>query len=292
MLAVAERLPHSVGRIEIGHADLREVAGSGLVRLSNLQRIVRFLNARRDTFLGILYLFGQLTLLVHVHLLSWLEVWQRKFGRDAPVWFEALGQLEALASLATAAYDHPEWSFPTIEESASNMRAVGLGHPLLTNESRVTNDVTVGPPGTFLLVTGSNMSGKSTLLRAIGVNALLAQAGGVVCARELVMPPMDVETSMRISDSLADGVSFFLAELRRLKEIVEHARAARRAGRQLLYLLDEILQGTNSRERQLAVIRVIGHLLDQGAIGAVTTHDLELAACDALRDRCRVVHFR
>jgi DNA mismatch repair ATPase MutS len=292
MLLVATQLPETVGRIEIANSDLREVARNGVHRLSALHRIVRLLNARRDSFMGILYFVGQVLLLIHVHLLGWLEVWQRRWGHESAAWFEALGQLEALASLATAAYDHPEWSFATIDASALTFRAEALGHPLLPNEQRVTNDVDVGPSATFLLVTGSNMSGKSTLLRSIGVNALLAQAGGPVCAKQLVLPPLELETSMRISDSLADGVSFFLAELKRLKEIVEHARSVRASQRQLMYLLDEILQGTNSRERQLAVIRVIGHLLEQGAIGAVTTHDLELATTEPLRSACTVVHFR
>jgi len=292
MLLVATQLPEDVGHIEIANSELREIARHGVHRLSSLHQIVRLLNARRDMLTGILYLAGQIVLLMHIHLLSWLEVWQRRWGHESAAWFAALGQLEALASLATAAYDHPEWSFAKIDASAKTLRAEAIGHPLLPNEQRVTNDVKIGPPGTLLLVTGSNMSGKSTLLRSIGVNTLLAQAGGPVCARELVLPPLQLETSMRISDSLADGVSFFLAELKRLKEIVEHARSARASERQLMFLLDEILQGTNSRERQVAVIRVIGHLLEQGAIGAVTTHDLELATTEALRDACQVVHFR
>jgi DNA mismatch repair ATPase MutS len=190
------------------------------------------------------------------------------------------------------AYNHPDWAFPTVEVGAKQLSARELGHPLLPNERRVCNDVEIGPPGSFLLVTGSNMSGKSTLLRSIGVNALLAQAGSVVCARDMVLPPLDVETSMRVADSLADGVSFFLAELVRLKQIVDRAALDAKSERRLLYLLDEILQGTNSRERHVAVLRVIGHLLEQNAIGAVSTHDLELANASELRGACRVVHFR
>lgn len=145
----------------------------------------------------------------------------------------------------------------------------------------------------MLLVTGSNMSGKSTLLRAIGVNGMLAEAGGPVCARQLVLPSLVVTTSMRIQDSLEDGVSFFMAELKRLKTIVDQAAALNEGhGRVLLYLLDEILQGTNSVERHLAVSQVLSHLIGQGAIGAVSTHDLELAQAPELQGYCQTVHFR
>ena len=149
---------------------------------------------------------------------------------------------------------------------------------MLRDDSRVRNDVTIGPPGTFLLVTGSNMSGKSTLLRAVGVNAVLAQAGGAVCAAALALPPVALWTSARVQDSLERGVSFFLAELQRLKLIVDGATQAReQGGPRVMYLLDEILQGTNTAERSVAARRVIAYLVDQGAIGAVSTHDLGLA---------------
>ena len=137
------------------------------------------------------------------------------------------------------------------------------------------------------------MSGKSTLLRAIGTNVALAQAGGPVCADQLTLPPLIIATSMRVEDSLLDGVSFFMAELKRLKEIVDQADSLRsQDGPLLLYLLDEILQGTNSVERHIAVQRVLQHLLESGAIGAVSTHDLELASSPTLADHCRNVHFR
>jgi DNA mismatch repair ATPase MutS len=190
-------------------------------------------------------------------------------------------------------YDHPEWTLPEVRASADRFQARQLGHPLLRNETRVANDVEIGPAGSILLVTGSNMSGKSTLLRAAGVNAVLAQAGAPACAERLVMPPLALATSMRIRDSLEDGVSFYMAELLRLKEIVDLGREPqRRSGRVLLYLLDEILLGTNSRERHIAVVRVLHDLLARGAIGAVSTHDLELATSEPLCGVCRCVHFR
>src|SRR4029078_2751357 len=140
-----------------------------------------------------------------------------------------------------------------------------------------------GPAGTILVITGSNMSGKSTLLRAIGLNAVLAQAGAPVGAAALRMPAVALQTSVRVQDSLELGLSYFMAALARLKQIVDAAERGARPGRRFLCLLDELLQGPNSLERAAAVRAVVQHLLDAGAIGAMTTHDLGLAGDAAPR---------
>jgi DNA mismatch repair ATPase MutS len=155
----------------------------------------------------------------------------------------------------------------------------------------VANDVTLGPPGRFLLITGSNMSGKSTLLRAVGLNVVLAHAGAPACARRLTLPPLSLHTSMRVSDSLERGLSLFMASLVRLERIVRAARAAP-PERCACYLLDEVLQGTNSAERQIAVRTVVSHLVACHAIGAVTTHDLELARDPAFTDHADSYHLQ
>ena len=242
---------------------------------------------------GIVHFPLQTLALWDFHMVDLLERWQQASGRRARAWLDALGDCEALAALAGLAHDNPGWADPEVAETLPPVYAArGLGHPLLPAGIRVTNDVELGPPGTFLLVTGSNMSGKSTLLRAIGVNAVLAQAGGPVCAAALSMPPLDLATVILVEDSLADGVSFFLAELHRIRGVVDAADRSHAAGRTLLYLLDEILRGTNSAERQVAVRRVLLHLLAQGAIGAVSTHDLQLAEIAELRAASHPVHFR
>jgi hypothetical protein len=292
MLAVAASLPASVGAIDREGDDLREVARSGIAHLNRLRTIVRIADLRRDGLFGIPVVIAHLLFLWEIHVLGWLEAWRSRYGGQADSWFRAIGELEALASLATVAHDHPEWSFAKLDRSLAKLDARGLGHPLLADDHRVPNDVRLGPAGSFLLVTGSNMSGKSTLLRSIGVNVVLGQAGGVVCAREMSFPPVEIGTSMRVSDSLADGVSLFFAELLRLKAIVDRGGDSAKRGKPLLYLLDEILHGTNSRERQTAVVRVARHLLDHGALGAISTHDLELAECAEIREACHVVHFR
>jgi DNA mismatch repair ATPase MutS len=220
-----------------------------------------------------------------------LERWQRDAGPRARVWLAALGQIEALAAIATLLFDNPRWVFPTLWDQPV-LSAHDLGHPLLPQHVRVGNDVTLGPPGDFLLITGSNMSGKSTLLRSIGVNAVLAQAGGPVCAAEMQLGSLSLATSMRVQDSLEQGVSYFMAELQRLKLIVELAEQVRAEGsRTLLFLLDEILHGTNTTERQIAARLIIRHLLDQGATGAVSTHDLALADAPDLANNSTTVHF-
>jgi DNA mismatch repair ATPase MutS len=224
------------------------------------------------------------------HVLAALERWQLASGSHARDWLDALGDAEALSALATLAYDNPDWAMPELVDGEPRVEAQSLGHPLLPARTCVSNDITVGPPGTFVIVTGSNMSGKSTLLRAIGTNVVLAQAGGPVCAASMRLTPVDIWTSIRIDDSLEAGVSLFMAELRRLKRIVDAARDPARP-RPLLYLLDEILHGTNTAERRVAARRVVTYLLDAGAIGAVTTHDLTLADDPTLERAAERVHF-
>lgn len=279
-------------------AELQRRLGRGTetapAAMERLHRLVTLADARHSSLVhGLLTAF----VLWDFHVLARLEAWQRSAGRQARTWLEALGEMEALAALAELAFQHPDWVMPSFVEAApARLDAEALGHPLLANEARVANDVSVGPAGTFLLVTGSNMSGKSTLLRALGVNAVLAQAGGPVCARALALAPCRVATSILVEDSLASGVSFFLAELKRLKAIVDLARAEHAMpageGRAVLFLLDEVLRGTNSAERRIAVRRVVLHLASLGAFGAVTTHDLALAEETELAAIATPVHFR
>lgn len=263
--------------------------------MGSLGRLVWWANLRRNGVFFLFYIVLQLIFFWDVHVLSWLEKWKQRFGGHARQWFLDLGQWETLVALSKFAADHPEWVFPKVFDKGMQpqvIEAQQLGHPLLPQVQRVDNDVKLGPDGTFLLVTGSNMSGKSTLLRSIGLNVTLAQLGTVVCARSMSLPCLVIDTSMRISDSLAAGVSFFMAELQRLKQIVDHSRTRQEdAQRGHLFLLDEILQGTNSRERQIAVAQVVRQLVDQHSIGAISTHDLELADVGSLAKICDVVHF-
>lgn len=314
--AMRERLEETLNRVSAREGDLqrfseamelvvgRPAAAEALRRIAGvltsggrpahrwmdlLHRRVELSDARHSTLLHFLL---QLLLLWDFHMVWLLERWQRVVGHQVRGWLAALGEIEALGSLGGLRFDNPGWAFPTVTAGEDRVAARELGHPLIEAGHRVGNDVEVGPPGSFLLVTGSNMSGKSTLLRAIGINTVLAQAGGPVCAREMRLPPLEIATSILIEDSLAAGVSFFMAEVLRIKTVVEAADRCAAEGRRLLYLLDEILRGTNSSERQVAVRSVIRHLLRQGAIGAISTHDLQLAEIEELRAACIPVHFR
>jgi hypothetical protein len=268
------------------HGALHVNGRSAAAYTRSLERIGRCVIPRS----ALVYWVVQLICLWDVHVLAALDDWRAKVGPSLRAWLESLGEFEALAALAGLVHAHPDWALPAIDTTACRLEAQQAGHPLLAPGTRVDNAVTLGPVGTFVLVTGSNMAGKSTYLRTIGTNIVLAQAGGPVCAHAFVMPPLALCTSMRIVDSLEAGVSTFLAEVMRLKQVIEVARRVD-ADHTMCYLLDEVLQGTNSAERQIAVRQVIRYLLRQRAIGAVSTHDLALADVTEFDERATLVHF-
>jgi DNA mismatch repair ATPase MutS len=257
--------------------------------IQKLQSIVGCAGARNS---GILYLILQGNLLWDFHLQKSLIAWQKRCNEHARKWFDAITKYEVIASLASLPYDNPKWSYPKIEETSKKIVAKQIGHPLINDKSRVSNDINIGPIGNFLLVTGSNMSGKSTLLRSIGLNVLLARTGAPVCAASLSLPSVDLVTSFRVNDSLADGVSLYMAELKHIKRVIDLIKSNHEKGIITLYLFDEILQGTNSRERQITVASITAQLLDLNVIGAISTHDLELAKVDSLEGACDTVHFK
>ncbi|PSM31190.1 DNA mismatch repair protein MutS [Haliangium sp. UPWRP_2] len=203
-----------------------------------------------------------------------VERWQAQVGPRLRGWLAALAELEAGSSLANLGFDHPTWTWPELVGEPATFAAEDLGHPLMAAGKRVGNNVTLPGPGQAFLITGSNMSGKSTLLRSIGLCQVMAQAGAPVCARRARLSPMSLRTVMRVDDSLARGVSHFYAELQRIKEVVDASHGTP----PLLYLLDEILHGTNTRERELGARLVVRTLCRRGATGAVSTHDLSLAS--------------
>ncbi len=292
VFALIDRQPFTTPQLQRIQKDLAEGDLDADNEMRRLGRIMDFSDLRRSMFFPII----QAILLWNFHILWMLEKWQAGAGQRVRVWLETLSKLEALAALATLSYDNPTWVFPELVElgpaDKRHLVASNLGHPLLPPAVCVGNDVEIGPPGRFLLVTGSNMSGKSTLLRAIGVNVVLAQAGGPVCADALSLPPVTLATSMRIQDSLEYGVSYFMAELRRLKQVVEIATDEQEEGtRQTLFLLDEILHGTNTIERQIAARSILHYLLEHGATGAVSTHDLSLADAAEIAGASDRVHF-
>ena len=287
LLEHAEAAPRSADRLR---TIAERLTAGGLAAHRSMRRLNQILGfAELRTGAAILHFPIQALTLWDFHVAFALDRWRAQAGGRVRDWVEAAGELDALASLAAIAHDNPSWCMPVVGESPL-VEGRALGHPLLPEGRRVGNDVSVGPPQTVLLITGSNMSGKSTLLRAVGLNVVLAQAGGPACASAFTLPAIDLQASIRVQDSLELGLSYFMAALARLKAIVDAAERPPE-GRVVLYLLDEILQGTNSLERGIAVRGIVRHLLDARAIGALTTHDLAVASEPPLDAAARLVHF-
>jgi hypothetical protein len=279
--------PAAGARLRDLHARLTADGHSAPDCMRQLNRILG--SAELRTGAAMLHFPIQALTLWDFHVAFALDRWRKRAGRRVRYWIAALGEMDALSSLATIGFDNPAWCMPQFETTPL-VTASALGHPLLPEGRRIANDVEIGPTGTLLVITGSNMSGKSTLLRATGLNIVLAQAGAQVCAAAMRLPPTDLQASIRVQDSLELGLSYFMAALARLKGIVDAAEH-RRPARELVYLLDEILQGTNSAERSIAVRGIVRHLLEAGAIGALTTHDLAVASEPPLDRAARLVHF-
>ena len=284
-LALAARLPEGSELLDRLRESVREPAPGGARAIDRLIRIMDTASVRRS-MLAHFPLVGLFAW--DVNVLDRLERWHAEHSAAAVGWINTVGELEVLAAFGGLLHDHRDWGFAEfLDESPVGISASGLGHPLLHPGICVRNDVELPPPGRLLLVTGSNMGGKTTLLRAIGVNQVLALAGGPVAADWMKTRALLPWCAMRVRDSLEGGVSYFLAELQRLKQVVDAAHAG-----PVLFLLDEVLQGTNSAERRTAARIVLSHLLETAAIGAVTTHDLELGATAELENRVVDVHFR
>jgi hypothetical protein len=270
-------------RLQALQRQLREpMAASEQMR--SLERLAGMASVRHNAFAYVLALIFLLWDVWCAHLLS---RWRTRYGARVGDWLEALSELEALASIATFAREHPDHTWPRVADGPPKFSGRELGHPLIDRGQRVCNDAELGHGA--LLITGSNMSGKSTMLRSMGVAAVMAQAGAPVCAAELSLSPLRVFTSMRVGDALDRGVSRFYMEVEKLKHIVD---AVEEPGPAVMFLLDEVLHGTNSRERNIGAKAVVQHLVARGAIGGVSSHDLGLIELEALTEgKVKNVHF-
>ena len=301
LLEAIEREPFESNRLVELAKRLRSGDGStGSRSARKLQRLVDLLDSMHN---AVFAPFG-LLLLWTPQLAYAIDSWRRRHGDRVAAWLGTLAEVEALASLASHAFEHPDHTFPTLVEPVGRQRPMlagrQLGHPLLRSEDCVANDVHLacppedishtGPPAQCLIVSGSNMSGKSTLLRTVGTNVVLALAGAPVRARSLRLTPLAIGSSLQLTDSLAEGQSRFYAEITKLRSVLDLTDQET----PVLFLLDEILHGTNSHDRRVGAEGLIRGLLDRGAIGLVTTHDLALAriADDSANSSIRNVHFR
>jgi hypothetical protein len=253
--------------------------------ITRLSKLVQWLESRRNPIIRGLdpFIFWNFQCAFAV------EAWRKKFGPAVRGWIAALGELEALSDLAGYAYEHPCDVFPEFTAEAPRFEAEGLAHPLIPETRAVRNDLLLGKMLRMIIISGSNMAGKSTLIRAAGVNAVLAQCGAPVRARKLRLSPLAVAASVCILDSLQDGISRFYAEITRLKLITDLAKGPT----PVLVLLDELLQGTNSHDRRIGAEAVVRSLFMHGALGLVSTHDLALAEiADVLGPAAANVHVQ
>lgn len=229
-------------------------------------------------------------LMYSVHVAFVLQSWRRRYGRSIQAWLATVAEIEAMISLSAYAYEHPADPFPEFTSPGDSPYFAGesLGHPLLPGAACIRNSVTLNKGNPVLMVSGSNMSGKSTLLRTVGINTVLAMMGAPVRAGRLRLSSLRLGTCIRISDSLRSGVSHFYAEIKRIRDVVDLSRSG-----PLLFLFDEVLQGTNSHDRRVGAEAILRTLLNQGALGMVSTHDLALTAiADVFPGRIRNVHFQ
>ena len=254
--------------------------------IGRLDSLTELDDSRHNWFVRIF----DIPLLYSMQIAFALERWRRTYGSGIEVWLDVVGEIETLASIAAYAYEHPQDPFPEFAPPESEICFHGdaLGHPLLPADKCVRNDVRLGGNSQVLLVSGSNMSGKSTYLRVVGINAVLGMMGAPVRATRLRLSRVAVGASMRVSDSLQKGISHFYAEIKRLRQVVDLSSAE-----PSLFLLDEVLQGTNSHDRRVGTEGVLRTLVNNRAIGLVTTHDLALTSLEQVFPaQVRNVHFQ
>jgi hypothetical protein len=287
VLARLEREHFSSARLKELQAAMTADGRTGSAQIKELRNLLGWYNSRRNAFFVVVAVLR----MWDIRYAFKLEAWRARSGPAVGRWLRATGEAEALSSLAAYAYENPRDGFPVVEAGPVHLIAVGIGHPLIPAERCVRNDVTLdseaGPR--VLLISGSNMSGKSTLLRAVGVNAVLALAGGVVRATSFTLTPITLGATMRVQDSLQAGLSRFFAEVTKVRAMLDLAKNKKIPP--LVFLLDELFAGTNSADRVAGAEGVVRALLAAGAVGFVTTHDLSLAAISERLPGAVNVHF-
>lgn len=236
---------------------------------------------------NMIYLLFNVTLLWDYQCMILLNKWNKEYGDELKKWLDTIGKIEEISSLSNITHDNPDWTMPKFNEDYLIIKGKNMGHPLLGKE-RICNDFEVGERDKILLITGSNMSGKSTLLRTVGINLVLSYAGTAVCAKEFYCTPMNVYTCMRISDNLEKNISSFYGEILRIKKLMEGVKT----GKPIFFLLDEIFKGTNSLDRHTGAEMLINKLSKENVLGIVSTHDLELGDLENQNRRVRNYHFR
>ena len=253
------------------HTTISGNAGNASSAIKRLEKLLNRLDIRYNIVLSApLNLF----LLWNLQQVLELEKWKKNNQQNIEIWFDTLGTFEALNSFATLQVNHPHWCVPSIAAEHFFISGTDIGHPLIHENKRVNNPIAITQKSAIMLVTGSNMAGKSTYLRSIGVNVVLAMAGAAVCAKTFKLSHVHLMTSMRIADNLEESTSTFYAELKKLQSIITEVNN----GAPVFILLDEILRGTNSYDRHIGSVALLKQLIKKDAVAIVATHDVELAA--------------
>lgn len=273
-----KRLVLLIGQVETSHFNTEKLQAiqshflhqgySAAAEIRKLQKILDYLLSRANLF----YVIINTLLLIDIHLLKAAQRWKRRNRPWVEQWFDAIADLESLNSLAGFHFANPEYAFPHIAKDFYQFKATSLGHPLIPGSERVSNDFSLEGKDAISIITGSNMSGKSTFLRTVGLNAVLALSGAPACARSLEISVMQVFTSMRTQDNLEEHISSFYAELKRIRQLLDRLEE----GEKVMFMLDEILKGTNSKDRHRGAEALIKQLSQLDCTGMISTHDIEL----------------
>jgi DNA mismatch repair ATPase MutS len=278
---IEEKNFHSKLLMDIKHEFIGEKFKASKA-INKLSKISNKVSDRRNLFsilLNAIFLWD-------FHLIAQLENWKKQYGKLVMPWLNAIGDMEALSSLSIIGFDNPKWTLPVID-NCPKVKAENTAHPLLSNDA-VCNCVEINISSSILLITGSNMSGKSTFLRTIGINLVLAYAGASVRADEFSCGLMNIYTCMRISDNLEKNISSFYAEIIRIKKVVTAANV----GEAVFFLLDEIFKGTNSLDRHTGAEALINMLSKENTLGIVSTHDLELGDLENKNQKVKNYNFQ
>lgn len=283
-----EQEPFESQKLQELKANLSVKRGTASRAIKRLSTLVEWFDIRAS---GMIHFMVNNILLWDLHCVYRIEKWKQETASVADQWFDVIGGAEALAAFANVYYNNPYWSFPRIHEQGFRLKGLDVGHPLIPQTERVCNDMSLEQEGNILMVTGPNMAGKSTFLRTVGVNAVLALAGGPVCAKGFEISPMKLFTSMQTSDSLDKHLSLFYAELQRLKMVLDGISGQDKKRQPVFFMIDEMLKGTNALDRQKGSIVLIKQLAKRRANGIVATHDLELAKLEKEEETIFNYHF-
>lgn len=282
MLKLIEKINFKSGYLKELKAKLMYENSSASEKVRKLNKLSDLIEDRRN----LMYFILNYVFLWDYHCMINLEKWKKAHGKELGKWLETIGTIEELGSFSTLAFDNSDWTMPKFKENGFIFKGENIGHPLLGSE-RVCNDLTIEEDKKIILITGSNMSGKSTFLRTVGINLVLAYVGAPVCAKKFECSIMEIFTCMRISDNLEKNISSFYGELLRIKELVNKTKEERK----VFFLLDEIFKGTNSIDRHTGAKILINKLSSKKVLGMVSTHDLELGSLEKENSNIKNYHF-